>query len=71
MNRLMKTHIGKTIISIILGLGISALFRKVCNDRECIVIKGPPYEEVIKNIYSFDGNCYKYKVKATSCNNLN
>ena len=41
------------------------MFRKVCNDRDCIVIQGPPISEVEKNIYSFDSKCYKYKAKST------
>lgn len=64
-----KSKSGKTVISVIVGLGIAALFRKVCNDRSCIIIKGPPIDTVEKNIYSFDGRCYKYKAKSTSCNN--
>ena len=68
IRKLAKNDVGKVIISIILGLGISALFRKVCNDRDCLVIQGPPIEEVENNIHSFDGKCYKYKAKSTSCN---
>lgn len=64
---LKKNYYGKMIISIILGLGLSALFRKVCNERECLVIKGPNIDEVESNIYNFDGKCYKYKAYATSC----
>ena len=66
IRNLKKSYVGKLIISIILGLGLSALFRKVCNDRDCIVIKGPDIKEVEKNIYNFDGKCYKYKALATS-----
>ena len=69
IRKLAKNDVGKVIISVILGLGIAALFRKVCNDRSCIIIKGPPIDTVEKNIYSFDGRCYKYKAKSTSCNN--
>ena len=68
LKKISKTDTGKTIISIIIGLGISALFRKVCNDRNCIIIKGPPIENIENNIYSFDGKCYEYKAKSTSCN---
>ena len=68
IKKLAKNEMGKVIISIILGLGIAALFRKVCNDRDCLVIRGPPISEVEKNVYSFDGQCYKYKAKPTSCN---
>ena len=68
IDHLYKTKTGRYIISIILGLGIAALFRKVCNDRDCLVIQGPPIEDVESQIHSFDGRCYKYKAKSTSCN---
>ena len=71
LKSLAKSDKGKTIISIIVGLGLAALFRKVCNDRDCIIIIGPPIEEVTGSVYAFDGRCYKYKAKSTSCKNKN
>ena len=71
LKEIAKDDFGKIIISIVLGLGIAALFRKVCNDRDCIIIKGPPIEEVTGSVYTFDGRCYKYKAKSTSCKNKN
>ena len=57
IKRLKDNYTGKFIISIILGLGIAALFRKVCNDRDCIVIKGPDVNETEKSIFAIDGKC--------------
>jgi hypothetical protein len=67
IENLYRTLTGRYIISIILGLGISALFRKVCNERDCLIIKGPPTNEIVGNIYEFDSKCFKYRVKSTSC----
>ena len=69
LKNLSKSDSGKTIISVIVGLGIAALFRKVCNDRSCIIIKGPPIESITNNVFSMDGKCYKYRAKSTSCKN--
>ena len=69
LKNLSSSDSGKTIISVIVGLGIAALFRKVCNDRSCIIIKGPPIESVTNNVFALDGKCYKYKAKSTSCKN--
>ena len=41
IGKILKSKHGKIIISIIWGLGLAALFRKVCEGRNCIVIKGP------------------------------
>ena len=68
LKEIAKDDFGKIIISIVLGLGIAALFRKVCNDRNCIVVKGPPIKEIEGHVFSFDNSCYKYKAKGTSCN---
>lgn len=67
LKNLAKDDLGKTIISVIVGLGLASLFRKVCNDRSCIIIRGPPIEDVTNKIYSFDDKCYKYEVENTSC----
>ena len=55
MNNLIKTiHTpnGKLVISVILGIGLASLFRKVCTGRNCIVFKSPDFIKVEKNIYS-------------------
>jgi hypothetical protein len=63
----MHTDIGKYAISIILGFGLSSLFRKVCNERNCIVFHAPALDEVTKNTYSYGNKCYKFKEKAMKC----
>ena len=65
---LIYSKVGKIIISIILGLGLATLFRKVCNDRSCLVFKGPPHNKVENNKYSYDGKCYKFSTQAVKCN---
>ena len=65
----MNHPIGNLLISIILGLGLAAIFKKVCNDGHCVVIKGPPYENIKDKIFVFEDKCYKYKPKAVSCKN--
>lgn len=59
--------LGRIIFSIILGLGLAALFRKACNDNNCTIIKGPPVEKVKDKIFIMDGKCYTYTPKSTSC----
>ena len=67
---LFKSRVGVILLSIIWGLGLSALFRKSCEGRKChvIVYSGPDPKEM-KNAY-FDygtGSCYKYEPYMTDC----
>ena len=60
------SEIQKIFISIILGLGIATLFRKVCEGRNCIIFEGP--KENIENIvHKYQDKCYKYKSKEADC----
>jgi hypothetical protein len=62
-----KTKQGKIFISIIWGLGLSCLFRQTCKGRNCILYKAPNNEEVQKNIYRFNNQCFRYKARGTEC----
>ena len=68
VSRLLHTNNGRYAISFILGIGLASLFRKVCKDRNCIVFKAPPLEEVTKNTYGYGDKCYTFKEKLTKCN---
>jgi len=65
--RLLNTALGKFMISILLGLGLATLFRKVCTDKNCISFNGPVISEVDGKIYQYGDKCYKYVAKAASC----
>ena len=53
-NRLLNTKLGVFFISIILGLGLATLFRKVCNDKSCIIFNGPIISDFEDKIYEYD-----------------
>jgi len=53
------------IISIVWGLGIAALFRKICDNDRCIVIKAPP--NMINYEQQKDDECYKFERENTVC----
>ena len=61
------TKLGCIMISIIWGLGLSALFRKACKGRNCILIKGPNPDTVKKQIFEFNNKCYKYQPYSVTC----
>lgn len=64
---MLQTPFGSILVSIILGLGIAALFRKACDDKKCIVIQGPPQDEIGRYYYKIDQDCYKYTPVAAEC----
>ncbi len=56
-----------TFVSILLGLGLSSMFRTVCKGNDCVINKGPSIKEIEKNTYRVDDKCYKYNPKSTKC----
>jgi hypothetical protein len=57
----------KYIISIILGLGLSTLFRKECQGEDCIIFTSPPINELEKETYLYGDKCFTYKNKSEVC----
>lgn len=67
ITKALDSEAGAIIVSILLGLGLAALFRSACKDGKCIVIDGPPSQETDKYYYKIDSDCYKYTPVATEC----
>ncbi len=67
IRRLIYSDFGRIVISILLGLGLATIFRKVCKDRKCLVFKAPKIDDVKGQVFKFDGKCYKYREEATKC----
>lgn len=63
----LQSDTGRIILSIIWGLGLAMLFRRVCKGRNCIIIKGPSPSEMDGKIYKFNDKCYKYSSETTQC----
>lgn len=58
---------GKMMISILLGLGLATLFRKVCTDKNCIRFNGPVITDIQGKTYKHGEKCYQYTSTATKC----
>ena len=67
INNLLKSESGQIIISCILGFGLASLFKKVCIDDNCLIIKSPPNIE--GNIFKFQDKCYTYTPHYVTCPN--
>jgi hypothetical protein len=62
-----QTKNGRIIMSILLGLGLSSLFRKSCKNRNCIVFKAPSIKEIKDKTFEFNNKCYKYNETNIKC----
>jgi len=69
LSKFLETPTGNIIISILLGFGLSTIFKMTCKDKNCVIYTSPDNLNDIKNdIYSFNGNCYQYSPKEVKCN---
>ncbi len=69
IKRLLYSKYSNIIISVILGLGLSTLFRKACNKRNCLVFRAPPFDKVNNKTFKHNDKCYHFKSSTVSCNN--
>lgn len=65
--RLLNTPIGQLFVSVLLGLGLATLFRRVCTDKSCIVFNGPVISEFDGKTYKHGESCYKYSMVPHAC----
>ena len=56
-----------TAFSLVLGIGLVALFKPGCKEGECSIQKAPPYDEVSKSTYQLGNKCYKFKPASVDC----
>lgn len=62
-----QSDYGKIIISIILGFGLSTLFRKTCADKNCMKFMGPPLNKIKGQTFEQDDKCYQFNPKSVTC----
>ena len=67
LQKILNSDAGKYIISILLGIGLSTLFRNACNDRKCLVFKAVAPEKVKDKIFKIGDDCYKYTSEQVEC----
>jgi hypothetical protein len=71
IKKVMNDRMGSVIISVILGLGLAALFRRACSGGSCVVIKAPNREDLKKYVYKVDDDCFKYTPYVVACRDGN
>jgi hypothetical protein len=56
-----------TLISLVLGFGIAAIFRPLCKGPDCVVLRGPPVSEIRGAVYQFGTKCVEFVPKTVPC----
>ncbi len=56
-----------TLISFILGIGLATMFRPICKGPDCLVIRGPPVQELRETVYQFGSRCVEFKTRTVEC----
>lgn len=55
-------------LSILLGFSFAFFFKKACKGSNCVLINGPPKDEISKKTYKVGKDkCYKYIPMNISC----
>ena len=66
-DRIMHDRFGGILVSVILGLGLAAMFRRVCTGDGCLVVKAPSAKEIDDYVYRIENSCYKYTPNVVPC----
>jgi hypothetical protein len=56
-----------TLISLLLGFGLAAIFRPLCKGPECIVLRGPPVNKINGAVYQYGSKCVEFNAKPVEC----
>jgi hypothetical protein len=67
LSKLIHSKTGKTVTSILLGIGLATFFRAICKDKNCLLFEAPPLDEIEKKIYKHDNKCYTYTANSVRC----
>ena len=67
LKRLIYSDVGRIVISILLGLGLATLFRRVCKERDCLVFHAPQINKIKNQVFKFKNKCYKFEEEIEKC----
>ena len=67
LKRLIYSDVGRIVISIILGLGLATLFRRVCRERNCLVFHAPQLNKIKGQVFKFKDKCYTFEEEIEKC----
>lgn len=65
--KIMNRPLIPTIMSLLIGFGIAALFRPLCKGPECLILKGPPVNDIKGYAYQMGEKCIEFIPKILVC----
>lgn len=54
-------------VSFMIGFGLAAMFRPLCQGGDCIVINGPPVQDVVNKVYQMGAKCVEFSTEIVDC----
>ena len=69
LGKFIHSKTGNVMSSIILGIGLATLFRKICNNGKCVIYKGPPIDEIVGKVFEYNDKCYSFIPVPVMCDN--
>jgi hypothetical protein len=70
IGRLLFSPLGRIVLSILLGLGLSTVFKQSCSGQSCITYHGPILGQIEGKTYKFGEKCYVYDIAPIKCNSI-
>lgn len=67
LKKIIHSNQGRVIISVILGLGLATLFKRVCKGKKCVIFEKAPDDEIDDKIFKYGDKCYKFKMENSEC----
>lgn len=67
MTKFLDNKVVIIILSLIWGFGLALLFRKICQNDQCIVVKVPIELAKRNNIIYNKNRCYRLQTYASPC----
>ncbi len=68
IRKIARDQTGSILISVILGLGLAALFRSTCRGSGCVIVRAPDLADVRQHTYRVSADaCYRYTPEVVPC----
>lgn len=67
MTTILENRIAIILISMVWGFGLALLFRKICENDKCTIVKVPPLFDKQNNLIYDKNRCYQLQKYPSPC----